>query len=314
MPDEKTENVENELNVDDINPEESVEAERDLAEIREKETKEKETEEINQPSEGILKRIKDGLLGKSSDEEVETESKEEVGEDIPDDFTEAALAVGWDEKEIEGFASDYSDDELLEMISCNQFNKEIQEKKSKVEPEKKAEPEAGEKEAEEDDSKLAALEKKLANLENKLSETDKIKEQQENIRIITMAEDFFDRISNEFEVFGKTENMKRFPDGSYVTVTPQFKARSQVWDDARLLYNSGLSFDKALKKALNAYKGEHLENSVTRKVIKDVKNNEKRLSPDRYNKVTGKTYKDETERREDVVKNEARKAGYKGFE
>lgn len=293
--------VKPEVNIEDINPEESVEAERGLEEAQKK-----QEEDTKGASEGILAKIKRKLTGETKEE------TSDVGDGIPDEFTEAARAVldeggnrVWTDEEIVKFASDYTDEQLLEIIPhlAKETKKEVKEKETDKTDDKKNETST------KDADRIKSLEEKILTLENRLSAEDKTKEKNMVAEQVRFANDFFDGLSDD--VFGKTEDLKRFPDGRFVPTSPEYKARSQVWDDAALLSAAGVPFDRALKKAYNAYRGENLEKDATRKVIKDLRKNEKRLSADRYNKATEKTYTDDVERREDVVRNLAEEAGVK---
>jgi hypothetical protein len=93
----------------------------------------------------------------------------------------------------------------------------------------------------------------------------------------------FDDTSKEFEVFGVTEKLPKFPDGRLVPNSPQMKARQEVWDTGIKLYQSGVDFDTAMSISLNAYKGANLGKQIERNVIKDLKNREKKLSGKRVN-------------------------------
>ena len=55
-------------------------------------------------------------IDSETDTKTETEPEDEKGDVVPEVFSEAALKVGWDEEMIQKFASDYSDDELIDMI------------------------------------------------------------------------------------------------------------------------------------------------------------------------------------------------------
>jgi hypothetical protein len=288
----------------EIDPEVSVESEKDLQEFNEIKS---ETEDKEEANTGILTKIKEKLTGKKADV-VETKTGAEEGKDIPDKFTEVARSIGWTDEDIQDFAVDYSDEQLLEMIDyLGKEDKKVEDKV--VKKEEKTETETKKEDVKATPPEIVALQKEITSLKDRLSKDDEARQKDETRRMVATANEFFDKVSDEMEIFGKTKELKKFPDGSLVPVTPEYKARSQVWDDALMLYNAGLPFDRALKKAFFAYKGENLEKNVSRKIIKDLKNNEERLSPDRYNKTTEKTYKDEVERREDIVKDLARKAG-----
>lgn len=299
---EAVESTETEVNV--IDPSESVEAEKKVLEGLEKEKVEEKEEYTDGPSKGILSKIKSMMTGKK--EEVAEEKSE-----IPDSFTDAARKVGWSDEEIVEFASKYKDTELNEMaayLSPEETNEEKEETKvekieAKIEEKKESKEDTKESEA------IKALRAELDTLKGALAEVKETRKKGEAKVMGQLAEDFLDKASETFDVFGKGKDMPKFPDGRLIPTSPSYKARAEVLGYALKFHSTGLSWDNALKDALTLYKGKYLEKDIERNVIKRLKASEEKLSPNRYNKVTEKTYVDETEREADVVIQAARKAG-----
>lgn len=257
------------------------------------------------------------------EKETPSEEAEERGEKIPDEFATAAKAVNWNDEQIVDFVSknDYSDEQLIEMIPhLKAQEKEEPQKPAKEEPAQKpaAEPAAPPVKVDADTAAKinayidAQLKEKTDSLEKRLSQVQDDSSMKELVQFENTANDFFDRMSSD--QIGKTKELPKFPDGRYVPTDPRFKARSQMYDMALLLASKGQPFDKALMNAAAWYRGLHLEKETERKVIKRLKGNQKRLSPQRYNKITETKYTSEEDRRADVVKGAADEAGLKKFD
>lgn len=243
--------------------------------------------------------------------------EEGAGDDIPEDFTNAAQKAKWLDEDIEFFAAGYqrnekgewvdvgseplSDEDLIEMIP--DLNVETPEK-SEVKTELEQEEETQVEDSQEDE-KIQKLLDRIDALEKAQGDVNENKERQEQADFAQKASQLFDDVSKEFEVFGKTDKLPKFPDGRLIPNSPQLKARTEVWDVAMSLKQTGMNFDKALKVSLDAYKGKNLANEVKRSVIKGLKKNETRLS--------GKHTSHESHKIEDygpdVIREIARRAG-----
>jgi hypothetical protein len=296
-----------EVDVSKIDPSVSTEAEKKAIETL-KRSKESETEITDGPSEGILSKIKSLMTGKE-----EPVSKEET--DIPDDFTQAAQAAGWSDEDIVEFASQlnddgefvYSDEDLKEMISFLYDEEEVVEDKVETKVEDKKE----EKKDEKENPELAALKAEIDSLKEALKDVNQSKEENKISSMGDFAEEFLDEMSEDFPIFGKGKELPKFPDGRLIPSSPQYKARAEVLGYALKLHSGGSDWDDALVNAFNLYKGKNLEKDIERSVIKRLKADAEKLSPDRYNKVTEKTYQDETEREADVVRKAMEATGIK---
>jgi uncharacterized protein YeeX (DUF496 family) len=293
--------------------------------------------------------VKEGIGGRSIEEEVaefekeagdgieeppeetpsETVEAEGRGEKIPDEFSDLALKLMAQGKvfasadEIETFATDYSDEQLLEMIP--HLKEQLKEeaaaaKKPPAKPAAKVEKPTAPDLTGVDDAKLKAIREEirkefreeLDSLKQSLSTVQEDTAVKELIHYENMANDFFDRMDSE--QIGKTAELPKYPSGQYVQTDPRFKARSQIYDMAMLLRGNGQSFDKALMNAAAWFRGLNLEAETERKVIKKVRDNQKRLSPERYNVVTQPVYESEEDRRAAVVREAAEAAGLNKFD
>lgn len=271
----------------------------------------------NKPDDGpsfVQKTMEKLGLRKPAESEVSDETKKE-GELIPDEFIAVVEKLGWDKEEIIKFASDYSDEDLLDMIPFLMEEDESGEPeepaKEKETPSHKAESKPEEKENQE----LKELKAELAAIKEKLSIVDKEAEAQQHQAVMDVVNEVFDEAGKEFEVFGSTDKLPRFPagpkKGQLVPNSPQVKAREAAWEIAGPLINAGMHPKQAMEKAITWYKGAHLEKDVKRSLIKDLKNSEKKLSAKRTSKETTPSYESEEERQIAFVKEQAAKLGIK---
>ncbi len=264
----------------------------------------------------IVKKIKKDVLG-----ETDSKSKDaKEGNDIPDEFTTACLKQGWTEDEIREFATDLDDTALLSLIP-ELLNEEKQEKsesdkgQTKQEDKTKATDKAAKQEP--TNEELAALKKELAEIKESIGKADKERLTRDEEATVQTVNQVFDEVSKDFEIFGKTEELLKYPagpkKGQFVPTSPAMVARAEVWDKAVPFIKSGIPVKDSMEIALTWYKGEHLEKDVQRNMIKDLKKHEKKLSAKRSGKETVKVYADEEERKADVVREAARKAGVKDY-
>ncbi len=263
----------------------------------------------------VVAKIKREVLGEPDPKESEKE-----GEDIPDAFTNACLEQGWAEDEIKEFAADLDDAALLSLIPELLGKEEKQEKsesgKGQTKQEVKAEAVDGTAKKEPTNEELTLVKKELAEIREQISEAKKDRATKEEEVTVQTVNQVFDEVSKDFEIFGKTEELLKYPagpkKGQLVPTSPAMTARSEVWDKAVPFIQSGIPVKDAMEIALTWYKGAHLEKDVQRNMIKDLKKHEKKLSAKRSGKETVKTYESEEERQAEVVREAARKAGIKG--
>jgi hypothetical protein len=288
-------------------------------EVKEEDVKEEEEKkEINSSGDeeedkaGIMKTIINKVFkGKAA---VEEEEPEEEGELISEKFIAAASELGWDDETIKEFAADYKDEELDEMIPFLDVEKSQQEEVPVKEDEKKPQEKKSDKEESEE---LKAMRQELADLKKEFGAVKEDKAAKEQVDLANRVDSIFDKASEKFEVFGKTEELPKFPagprKGELIPTSPAYKARTDVFGVAAKLLAGGSSVDEAMKDALDWYKGKNLEKDVKRNLVKDLKSKEKKLSAKRMGKETVKVYKDDDEEKSEVVLEAYRKAGVKGI-
>jgi len=263
----------------------------------------------------VVAKIKREVLG-----EPDPKDKEEEGAGIPDSFTNACLEQGWTEDEIKEFASDLDDAALLELIpelldkEEKQVKSESGEVQAKQEVKAKAVDDTAKKEA--TNEELAAIKKELAAIKESIGEADKARSTRDEEAMVQTVNQVFDEANKDFEIFGKTEELLKYPagpkKGQLVPTSPAMVARTQVWEKAAPFIQSGIPVKDAMDIALTWYKGANLEKDVQRNMIKDLKKHEKKLSAKRSGKETVRTFESEEERQAEVVREAARKAGIKG--
>lgn len=293
---------------------EQVQEETVDAETQE-EVKDEKTQEVEEKAEKVSdEEAKKSTISKIGDmvknfvSSKDTETEETKGEDIPDEFTTAASKAGWTNKDIEEFTADYTDKELLEMIpslTTDSVETEKTEKKSETTVQSTTKKTEAKVEDSQEDEKTKKLLNRIEALEKAQGKSQEETEQQEIAGRVQRAHQIFDEASKEFEVFGKTKELPKFPGGKIIPTSPQLKARNEVWDLASLLHKSGMDFDKAMSVSLNAYKGKNLVKDVKRSVIKDLKKSEKRLS----GKHTSHESASVIEYGPDVIREVARRSG-----
>ncbi|KKK90161.1 hypothetical protein LCGC14_2725850, partial [marine sediment metagenome] len=226
-------------------------------ELEEEEVKEKEEEEEEKDGEGVVKSILSKLgIGKKTEE---AEEEDEEGDLIPEEFIKAAKATGWSDEDIAEFASEYTDEELKEQIAF--LEEETQEQAKELEKEAEtSETETSKLTKNADVQELVKQIKAEVTAEfeakfGKITEQDEQRQAQDTLDRVSRS---FDAASKEFEVFGKTDELPRFPagqrKGQLIPTSPQFKARSEVYDTANLLMSAGQSTEDAMEIALSAYK------------------------------------------------------------
>lgn len=296
MSEEEIQNVEN--------------AEEQIEEVDSTETPQEESQEDVKKS--IIERAKEAVFGKKEEEPETTE--------VPDYFTEAAKAAGFeDEAEIKKLAGDMDEKQLKEFAAAL-----VSDEEEEVEEEEQEEVE--EKVEDVDADKLQAavakiqkdLEAKYSERLNALEEHLKAAEDErtikEDVSRADEADEFFDRAAKKLPVFGKTEELMRFPaghkrEGEVIPFGEAFEARNKVWQAAHMFYESGYSWKDSLTEALDWYKGKNLEKDVRDEVVKDLKKNEKRLSAKRTSAQVRKTPQSEEEAKAMIIEEAKRKAG-----
>lgn len=272
MPDETDQNLEQEVS--------QIDGEQ-------QEEQQEEVKEEPETREGLISKIKNIIKSKADDDtgdDVSTDADDGIADDIPQEFTDAALAADWTEEAIKEFAGQgkegkpYTDDELREQIP--------QLTPSSADSDKSEQP--AQKEDEKEDDKESKDDEKDEVIKQLRADVDMLKKgQQKNIendaeaKLVSQASranQILDEASKEFDVFGTFETLPRFPDGRIISSSPQAKARNEVWYLAEDLEKTGMDFETALSTSLNAFKGKNLVKDAKRNLVKDLKKSEKRLS------------------------------------
>lgn len=280
---------------------------------------EKELEEVDEPEEDSTEEVID------DSQKVEKEST--VGEKISDDFTDAARLAGWSDNQVIEFAENYTNDELESMIDSlgkpkkkEDLSKEEQQATDALNIDdatwnelKESNPTLVEKILQPLIAENKNLKQNMNGLKQSLGAVQKSEAIKQAVEREDVANDVFDKVSEKFPVFGKTEELARFPDGRIVPQGAAFKARNEVWQVAtQLLKNSnekGYTFRNALKDGMDLYKGRHLEDVVRQDVVKDISKKAEILTPKKSRKNVVKTYESEDERKADIVRKAAEDAG-----
>ena len=252
-----------------------------------------------------------------------TASSELAGTDIPDAFSEAALASGMTPAEMTAFADKHTDEELMEMIPTLEAslddksgNDDVDDKDTKQDD--KTTKDADNKDIDPElEAKITEVAKQL---EEKfgatLEEIEKFKayqKEQSDKQAVDTASKAFDEAFKEFPVFGKTEELPKFTSGrlagQLIPTSPAMKARLEVLGYADAFMGKGADMDNAMTNALATYKGLHLEKELERKQVRDLKNHETKLSGARTGKETKKKYADSRDEIIDDIKEMQRAAG-----
>lgn len=265
-----------------------------------------ETVEAADKNEGILDYIKKAWRGDDTSETVDTseetntESKTfERTEETPKEFVEAAEADGWTADDIAEFAADKTDEELLELLPSL-----IEEEEVDIEEEEPAEEPAKEEKSEDIEAlkssmKEELLKEVLAELGPKFETLDDFKQDQNRRQIfndLATADKILDGASKDFPELGEYEKMPKFTTGSrkgqLIPTSKEFKARAEVFDMAVALRSAGRSnsMEDAMADALAWYRGKHGQKQTERKVIRNLKAHEKKLSGARTGKETKREY------------------------
>lgn len=265
------------------NQEQNVEQNVDVKDEKQQDEKQQGvTKETNETKTDIVDEIKNIVKG-NVDDDADDKGVDSKGDDIPDEFTEAALKEGWTKEEIEEWTSDLTDDELREYTKDLFPLSEIKEDSDKSEQSSKE----GDIIKKDDKVKDDAKDEVIVKLTERLDKLEKGQEkniergvQEKRESQVLRASQVMDELSKEFEIFGTFDKLLRFPDGRIVSSSPQCKARNEVWGLASDLHEkAGMDFEKALSTSLDAFKGKNLAKDVKRNLIKDLKKSEKKLSP-----------------------------------
>lgn len=260
----------------------------------------------------------------SDDSEIEsgTAVAELAGTDIPDAYSDAAEASGMTPSDIIKYANSHTNEELIEEAA---YIRETLKALDAAEDDKAGE--QGGKTKKDDDNKTidAELEAKIADriakqLEEKfgtsLEEIEKFKvhqKEQASTQMAATVSKIFDDTSKEFPVFGKTDELPKFPSGrlagQWIPTSPAMKARLETLRYANAFMAQGASIDDAMNNALATYRGKYLVKELQRKQVRDLKQHETKLSGARVGRETRKKYADTRDEIIDDIRTLQRAAG-----
>ena len=246
-----------------------------------------------------------------------------AGTDIPDAFSNAAEAAGMSSTDIVSMANKHTNEQLIEMIPTlkaalektdddNSDDKDTKQddKTTKDDDNKGIDPKVIESITEKISKQL---EEKFGTTLEKIEKFEAHQEEQSNNQMVDTASKLFDEASKESPVFGKTDELSRFPSGrlkgQLIPTSPEMKARNEVLSYADAFMSKGANIDNAMANALATYKGLHLEKESQRKAVRDLKKHETKLSGARVAKETKKKYADTREEIIDDIRQMQRDAG-----
>ena len=283
--------------------------------------------------EDTVKQIKETqatILGEDNSDNGNSGSKDDnstlpdlAGKDIPDAFSTAAEAAGMSPTDIIAFADKHTDEELIDMIPALQASLAEQggdkdddkaikqdDKIIKDDNNKDIDPKLVESITEKISKQL---EEKFGATLKEINEFKADQKKQSNKQAVDTASKIFDAASKEFPVFGKTDELPRFPSGrlagQLIPTSPAMKARLETLRYADAFMAQGASIDDAMTNALATYEGLHLKKELERKQIRDLKQHETKLSGARIGRETKKKYVDSRDEIIDDIKQMQRAAG-----
>ena len=260
-------------------------------EIQTEQTEEVQTEETQETEEakeetggGLVARIRAKFSGGDKEDADMT--------DVPDEFTKVARALNWSDEDTAKFTEDYTNEQLLEMIPSLTGADAAKAYETAETVEKIDEAVETKVEDSQDGEELKQLREDVAYLKEELGVRNEKSKETEQANFNQRASDLFDEASKEFEVFGKTEDLPKFPAepgeefGRIIPTSPQVKARLEVYGRAQQLKEAGIPGDEALEISLNAYKGANLKVETQRIAIKGLKEREQTLGGKRSSHKT----------------------------
>lgn len=318
----------------DITPDESTEEVNEATNLEEpdenppEQKTEQDEHEPSKEKEGLIERLMNKVLGKK-DEQPNTGTPEsnELEDDISENFENAARTAGWSDKQIIDLANKYSNADLEQLIPFIAGKKEEDKKPAEVKPEeKKAEEKKFVDTLNIDDKALksylekieksidAKYQEKFGKIEQGLKTAEQDRSNRESQQYQTTADTFFDKASKEFPVFGTTDKLMRFPEGTpqagqVIPMGESFEARNAVWKAAMAFHAMGEKWETSLDEALVWYKGKNMEKDVRSKVLKDLKSKESKLSPKRSERKVNVKKSSPEEEKDETISDLMKRAG-----
>lgn len=290
-----------------------------------------------EPTEGVEEKSEDAAEEVESTEVVEEtpESEDVEGETTEDEpkhtdeyeeidprFVDAARRYGWSDDRIVQYAESHDDRDCV-MLTSMMESGALPDKETATEETSRTADYAGalkQLEASEgiDDLTKQVLKSLVTDLQNTKAqlksiqvvqgEATKTNDQQEWLSRLRAADEQLDNASKEFKELGVAKTLKRMPDGSLNPNDPAVQAREEVFKMAIVLFKSGSSWDKSVRDSLRWYKGGR-EDVVETNVLKKIKANERRITPQREQRHQTKSYTSEVEEKASVVNRALSKYG-----
>ncbi len=273
--------------------------------------------------ESILDRLMGKVFGKKEDKPSDIPGSNDIEEDISDNFTNAARSAGWSDEQIIKVAEEYNNADLEKLIPFIDGKKT--EEKPTVEEKKTEEKKVVDSLNIDDKTLKSYLEKiesaidakyqeKFGKIEQGLKTAEQDRSNNKAKQYQTTADSFFDKASKDFPVFGTTDKLLRFPEGTpqagqVIPAGEAFEARNAVWKAATAFHAMGEDWNKSLEEALVWYKGKNMEKDVRSKVLKDLKSKEKKLSPKRSERSVNDKKLSPDEEKDETISDLMRRAG-----
>lgn len=294
---------------------------------------------LETPGDGILDKIAN-VFRKTPKEEVEGVDDETIEEEIDEEtdevkteteeeeiktseyveidprFSVAAKAYGWSNDRIIQYANEHEDIDIITLAGR-------MEELTVTTPAKKEETlidEAALDTLAEADPNMAQMLRgivepmakrfkentsELETLRGQLGTHEQDRVNKEEVRNQATADELFD--ASEITALGKTSDIPKYPDGTYVVENSLVAEREKIWKVAQQFYAGGGSFREAVTNAMQWYSGGSAKKDAKRNVIKELKDQEKRVMPKRQETKVEKTYANEEERKAAIINDAVRK-------
>ena len=160
--------------------------------------------------------------------------------------------------------------------------------------------------------RLGRTEKSLDGITGRFSEQDERDKQQQNLARFNSANKFFDDQSKDYPELGLFEKMPKESNGKFKMSSPEFKARSQIYEKAEIFRNAGYNSDSALKEAMVWYKGLGGEAKIEQKLVTEINDRKKKFIARPTQKKVDRKELTPNEAAAAIVQEAKRKAGFTG--
>jgi hypothetical protein len=265
-----------------------------------------------------------------SDDEAEPageDADDEPGDVIDPRFVAAARAYGWDDTRIQEYASNHDDRDLVMLTGMMERNTPSEVDDDDVidfeeEPKEVSPVDAVLKVLEDSQdigdpaknmikslaSHIQAQDQKLADMDRRYNEVTASQQQNQWLDNYQVANEVFDKAAEKLSEIGKTSDIT-LPDGSLNPNESAVEVREHLFDMAIMFHENGRPWRQSVEDSIRWYRGGR-EDAAEASVLRKIKANEKRLSPNRGTRqAPTKKYVNEEERKADVVNSVLRKYG-----